>query len=120
MSKPTIDIKSDFSCYVEIEKFTIYLEVSPATENKPYVSYWRKDMPPDTSINMIEDNKMYKYYVYANGIYMGSINAKNKQTAMQELVNDYGTIDVDEENASTEGMEASLVKLYDHDEDWAR
>ena len=57
MSKPTIDIKSDFSCYVEIEKFTIYLEVSPATENKPYVSYWHKDMPPDTSINMIDDNE---------------------------------------------------------------
>ena len=57
MTKPTIDIKSDFSCYVEIEKFTIYLEVSSATENKPSVSYWHKDMPPDTSINMIEDNE---------------------------------------------------------------
>tara|TARA_X000001382_G_C3035724_1_gene136207 strand:- start:128 stop:307 length:180 start_codon:yes stop_codon:yes gene_type:complete len=57
MAKPTIDVRSDVSCYVKIGDYTLYLEVSSATENKPYVSYWHKDMPPDTSINMIEDNE---------------------------------------------------------------
>ena len=57
MTKPTIDARSDVSCYVKIGDHTFYLEVSSATENKPYVSYWHKDMPSDTSINMIEDNE---------------------------------------------------------------
>ena len=57
MAKPTIDARSDVSCYVKIGDHTFYLEVSSATENKPYVSYWHKDMPSDTSINMIEDNE---------------------------------------------------------------
>ena len=37
-----IDKRTDESLYVEINGWVIYLEVSEATENKPYVSRWKK------------------------------------------------------------------------------
>jgi len=37
-----IDKRTDESVYVEINGWVIYLEVSQATENKPYVSRWKK------------------------------------------------------------------------------
>lgn len=39
-----IDVKSDVSCYVKIGEYTFYLEVSSATENKPYVTHWHGEM----------------------------------------------------------------------------
>ena len=47
MAKPTIDVRSDVSCYVKIGDYTLYLEVSSETDNKPFVSYWHKDMSSD-------------------------------------------------------------------------
>ena len=37
-----IDKRTYESVYVEINGWVIYLEVSEATENKPYVSRWKK------------------------------------------------------------------------------
>ena len=45
-----IDVKSDVSCYVKIGEHTFYLEVSSATENKPYVIHW--DDGDDTSADL--------------------------------------------------------------------
>ena len=35
-----IDVRSPVSAYVKINGYTIYLEVSAATDNVPYTSYW--------------------------------------------------------------------------------
>ena len=43
-SNVRIDVKSDVSCYVKIGEHTFYLEVSSATENKPYVTHWHGEM----------------------------------------------------------------------------
>jgi hypothetical protein len=37
-----VDRRTDESVYVEINGWVIYLEVSEATGNKPYVSKWKK------------------------------------------------------------------------------
>ena len=60
---------------------------------------------------------MMKYYVYTNGIYWGVADASSEEEAIQEIANKHGTIDVGEADASTEGMEASLTKLYEHEEE---
>lgn len=39
------DVRSPVSTYIELNGYTIYVEVSEATENKPYVSCWNKDNP---------------------------------------------------------------------------
>ena len=36
-----IDVRSPVSAYVKINGYTIYLEVSAATDNIPYVSHWK-------------------------------------------------------------------------------
>ena len=55
MAKPTIDVRSDVSCYVKIGDHTFYLEVSPDTKNKPFVSYWYGEMPHTKDvIDMVE------------------------------------------------------------------
>tara|TARA_R110000744_G_scaffold125139_3_gene230806 strand:- start:7425 stop:7556 length:132 start_codon:yes stop_codon:yes gene_type:complete len=41
--KMKIDKRSEEAVYVEINGWVIYLEVSSATKNKPYVSKWRAD-----------------------------------------------------------------------------
>ena len=43
-----VDVRSPVSGYITINGFTIYIEVSEATDNKPYISYWHKD-DKDTS-----------------------------------------------------------------------
>ena len=35
-----VDVRSPVSAYIELNGFTIYVEVSEATENKPHISYW--------------------------------------------------------------------------------
>ena len=40
-----VDVQSPVSGYITINGFTVYIEVSKATENKPYISYWHKDDP---------------------------------------------------------------------------
>ena len=43
---------AETSCYVEINGYTVYIEVSGATDNVPYVSYWTDDYPQDTVTHM--------------------------------------------------------------------
>ena len=40
--KMIVDVRSPVSAYIELNGFTIYVEVSEATENKPHISYWEK------------------------------------------------------------------------------
>tara|TARA_R100001463_G_scaffold34808_2_gene76278 strand:- start:420 stop:554 length:135 start_codon:yes stop_codon:yes gene_type:complete len=42
-----VDVRSPVSAYIELNGFTIYVEVSEATENKPYISYWEKEEKDD-------------------------------------------------------------------------
>ena len=51
--KGTPKFSADKSCYVEIGGFTIYIEVSGATDDVPMVSYWAEDYPEDTVTSMI-------------------------------------------------------------------
>tara|TARA_R110002020_G_scaffold221919_3_gene430132 strand:+ start:1536 stop:1727 length:192 start_codon:yes stop_codon:yes gene_type:complete len=44
---------ADKSCYVEIGGFTVYIEVSGATDDVPLVNYWAEDYPEDTVTKMI-------------------------------------------------------------------
>ena len=44
-----VDRRTDESVYVEINSWVIYLEVSEATGNKPYVSKWKKGCVNETS-----------------------------------------------------------------------
>ena len=44
-----VDRRTDESVYVEINGWVIYLEVSKATGNKPYVSKWKKGCVNETS-----------------------------------------------------------------------
>ncbi len=44
-----VDRRTDESVYVEINGWVIYLEVSEATGNKPYVSKWKKGYVDETS-----------------------------------------------------------------------
>ena len=43
---------ADKSCYVEINGYTVYIEVSSATDNVPLVNYWTEDYPQDTVTHM--------------------------------------------------------------------
>ena len=44
---------ADKSCYVQIGGYTVYIEVSEATDNAPLVNYWTADYPQDTVTNMV-------------------------------------------------------------------
>lgn len=44
---------ADKSCYVEIGGFTVYIEVSGATDNVPLVNYWTEDYDDDTVTHMV-------------------------------------------------------------------
>lgn len=35
-----IDVRTPVSAYVKINGYTVYIEVSSATDNIPYTSYW--------------------------------------------------------------------------------
>jgi len=43
---------ADSCCYVEINGYTVYIEVSSATDNVPLVNYWTEDYPQDTVTHM--------------------------------------------------------------------
>ncbi len=43
---------ADKSCYVEINGYTVYIEVSEATDNAPLVDYWTEDYPQGTVTHM--------------------------------------------------------------------
>ncbi len=45
----TVDVRSPVSAYIELNGFTIYVEVSEATENKPQIHYWKKGEEDDGS-----------------------------------------------------------------------
>jgi len=38
-----VDVRSPVSAYIKLNGFTIYVEVSEATENKPQISYWEDE-----------------------------------------------------------------------------
>jgi len=47
--KMIVDVRSPVSAYLELNGFTIYVEVSEATENKPQIDYWKKGEKDDGS-----------------------------------------------------------------------
>ena len=47
-----IDIRSDHSGYIMIGDYTIYIEVSEATENKPKIAYWKDDWDDDRTVTI--------------------------------------------------------------------
>ena len=59
-----VDVRSPVSGYITINGFTVYIEVSEATDNKPYISYWHKD-DKDTSQSHREAPEMglFAFYV---------------------------------------------------------
>ena len=42
-----VSISSEHSCYVSVKDYTIYVEVSQATNDKPYISFWKKGWDDD-------------------------------------------------------------------------
>ena len=53
MTKGVPVFNVDTSCYVEINGYTIYIEVSEATDNVPLVNYWAEDYPQDIVTHMV-------------------------------------------------------------------
>jgi hypothetical protein len=47
-----MSISSEHSCYVSVKDYTIYVEVSQATNNKPYISFWKKGGEDDRAITL--------------------------------------------------------------------
>ena len=42
-----VDVRSPVSGYIMINGYTIYVEVSEATDNKPHIRYWGKKEEED-------------------------------------------------------------------------
>ncbi len=42
-----VDVRSPVSVYIKLNGFTIYIEVSEATENKPKIDYWSCEVVED-------------------------------------------------------------------------
>ena len=42
-----VDVRSPVSGYIMIGGYTIYIEVSQATDDKPYIRYWGKKEEED-------------------------------------------------------------------------
>tara|TARA_Y100001972_G_C7411390_1_gene213183 strand:+ start:323 stop:487 length:165 start_codon:yes stop_codon:yes gene_type:complete len=42
MNKPQMTASSEKNCYIKIDKYIVYIEVSEATENKPHVMIWKE------------------------------------------------------------------------------
>lgn len=42
-----VDVRSPVSAYIKLNGFTIYIEVSEATENKPQIDYWKCEVIED-------------------------------------------------------------------------
>ena len=47
-----MSISSEHSCYVSVKDYAIYVEVSEATNDKPYISFWTKGWEDDRSITV--------------------------------------------------------------------
>jgi len=47
--KMIVDVRSPVSGYIMINGYTIYVEVSEATDNKPHIRYWGKGEEDDGS-----------------------------------------------------------------------
>ena len=47
-----MSISTEHSCYVSIKDYMIYVEVSQATNDKPYISFWKKGWEDDRSITV--------------------------------------------------------------------
>lgn len=44
--------RSDHGGYLKIGDWTIYVEVSDATEGNPHIDAWKKDWPEDCVMNL--------------------------------------------------------------------
>ena len=51
-TRPEMTASSQQSCYIKIGEYIVYLEVSKATENKPYVSFWKEYWNDDRAITL--------------------------------------------------------------------
>ena len=47
-----IDIRSDHSCFVTTGDFTIYIELSEATDNRLYLTYCMEDWDDDRVVTI--------------------------------------------------------------------
>ena len=47
-----VSLSSENSCYVSVKDYTIYVEVSQATNDKPYISFWKKGWEDDRAITV--------------------------------------------------------------------
>ena len=47
-----VSLSSENSCYVSVKDYTIYVEVSQATNDKPYISFWKKGWQDDRAITV--------------------------------------------------------------------
>ena len=47
-----MSISTEHSCYVSIKDYTVYIEVSEATDNKPYISFWKKGWKDDRAVTV--------------------------------------------------------------------
>ena len=47
-----VSLSSEHSCYVSVKDYTIYVEVSQATNDKPYISFWKKGWEDDRAITV--------------------------------------------------------------------
>ena len=53
---------------------------------------------------------MTKFEVYANGTFYGIWEAETADEAIQMAADEVGTVDVDQDRASTEGMTAQQIE----------
>ena len=47
-----VSLSSENSCYVSVKDYTIYVEVSQATNDKPYISFWKKGWQDDRAVTL--------------------------------------------------------------------
>ena len=47
-----VSLSSENSCYVSVKDYTIYVEVSQATNDKPYISFWKKGWQDDRAVTV--------------------------------------------------------------------
>ena len=47
-----VSLSSEHSCYVSVKDYTIYVEVSQATNDKPYISFWKKGWDDDRAVTL--------------------------------------------------------------------
>lgn len=56
---------------------------------------------------------MSKFAVYANGTFWAEVDAESAEEAIQFAADEFGTVDVGQDHASTEGMTADAVESLD-------